>query len=270
MKSIASTILGAAALGLEGEEAVARPDVEHPLAAQVLRQRKALQQGRRVIDPGRDYAWAPPRSGGSILDRVDLRLDVNWHRPARLLQPDTLLRRDGGLCPNALIRARLTRAVRSTGGVSPEVLVLGVVGAVLVVVAELSSIVHVDVLTTGTGRGDRRPERSRCLRLERLRAARRRVHPPGDRGACDGRGAGRGASRPAAIALVAIGVVVLAFALIRDVPEANETGLVGLQNRRGRGEGRPGPLPGDRGSGADRAQRPGAAATAGRRTFSAR
>ena len=29
--------------------------------------------------------------------------------------------------------------------------------------------------------------------------------------------------------MVAIGVVVLAFALIRDVPEANETGLVGLQ-----------------------------------------
>ena len=31
-------------------------------------------------------------------------------------------------------------------------------------------------------------------------------------------GAGRGASRPAAIALVAIGAVVLAFSLIRDVP----------------------------------------------------
>ena len=125
--------------------------------------------------------------------------------------------------------ARLTRAVRSTGGVSLLVLVLGVVGAVLVVVAELSSIVHVDVLTTGT-----------C----------EEIADPNVRDACDSNGfeqhggafillgvaalamawgAGRGASRPAAIALVAIGVVVLAFSLIRDVPEANETGLVGLQ-----------------------------------------
>ena len=42
-------------------------------------------------------------------------------------------------------------------------------------------------------------------------------------------GAARGASRPAALALVAIGVVVLVFSLIRDVPKANDTGLVGLQ-----------------------------------------
>jgi len=33
----------------------------------------------------------------------------------------------------------------------------------------------------------------------------------------------------AALALVAIGVVVLAFSLIRDVPKADDAGLVGLQ-----------------------------------------
>ena len=125
--------------------------------------------------------------------------------------------------------ARLTGAVRSAGGVSLLVLALGVVGAVLIVVAELSSIVRVDVLTTGT-----------C----------EEIADPKVRDACDSSGfeqhggafillgaaalamawgAGRGASRPAAMALLAIGGVVLAFALIRDVPEANETGLVGLQ-----------------------------------------
>jgi hypothetical protein len=125
--------------------------------------------------------------------------------------------------------ARLAGAFRSAGGVSVVVLVLGVVGAVLIVVAELSSIVRVDVLTTGT-----------C----------EEIADPKVRDACDSSGfeqhggafillgaaalamawgAGRGASRPAAMALLAIGVVVLAFALIRDVPEANETGLVGLQ-----------------------------------------
>ena len=125
--------------------------------------------------------------------------------------------------------ARLSAAVRSAGGVSLVVLALGVVGAVLIVIAELSSIVHVDVLTTGT-----------C----------EEIADPKVRDACDSSGfeqhggafillgaaalamawgAGPGASRPAAMALLAIGGVVLAFALIRDVPEANETGLVGLQ-----------------------------------------
>lgn len=109
------------------------------------------------------------------------------------------------------------------------VLILGVVGAVLIVVAELSTIVRVDVLTTGT-----------C----------EEIADPKVRDACDAGGfeqhggafillgvaalamawgAARGASRPAATALVAIGVVVLAFSLIRDVPKANDTGLVGLQ-----------------------------------------
>ena len=125
--------------------------------------------------------------------------------------------------------ARLAAAVRSAGGVSLVVMALGIAGGVLIIVAELSSIVNVDVLTTGT-----------C----------EEIADPNVRDACDSNGfeqhggafillgiaaiamawgAGRGASRPAATALVAIGAVVLAFSLIRDVPKANETGLVGLQ-----------------------------------------
>jgi hypothetical protein len=40
-------------------------------------------------------------------------------------------------------------------------------------------------------------------------------------------GAGMGASRPAAVALVAVGVVVLGWALLVDLPETNETGALG-------------------------------------------
>jgi hypothetical protein len=40
-------------------------------------------------------------------------------------------------------------------------------------------------------------------------------------------GAGMGGSRPAAFALVAVGVAVLAWALLVDLPETNETGALG-------------------------------------------
>jgi hypothetical protein len=42
-----------------------------------------------------------------------------------------------------------------------------------------------------------------------------------------GWGAGMGGSRPAAGALIAIGVLVLALALLRDLPESTKTGAVG-------------------------------------------
>ena len=136
--------------------------------------------------------------------------------------------------------ARLTGAVRSAGGVSLVVLALGVIGAVLIIVAELSSIVRVDVLTTGT-----------C----------EEIADPKVRDACDSNGfeqhggafillgvaalamawgAGRGGSRPAAVALLATGIVVLVFALVRDVPDVNETGLVGLQYEEAEAKAGPG------------------------------
>jgi hypothetical protein len=48
-------------------------------------------------------------------------------------------------------------------------------------------------------------------------------------------GAALGASRPAALALVAVGAIVLAIALLGDLPDARETGLVG-QAYEARGE----------------------------------
>jgi hypothetical protein len=42
-----------------------------------------------------------------------------------------------------------------------------------------------------------------------------------------GSGAAFGRSRPAAVALIAIGVVVLVLALALDLPDANDTGVIG-------------------------------------------
>jgi len=42
-----------------------------------------------------------------------------------------------------------------------------------------------------------------------------------------GSGAAFGRSRPAALALIAIGVVVLGLALLVDLPDSNDTGLIG-------------------------------------------
>ena len=44
-----------------------------------------------------------------------------------------------------------------------------------------------------------------------------------------GSGAAFGRSRPAAVALIAIGTIVLLLALVRDLPAADDTGLIGRQ-----------------------------------------
>lgn len=126
------------------------------------------------------------------------------------------------------LAARAVGAARSAGRLRLLVLLLGAVGGVLVALAELSTIVTVDVLTAGT-----------C----------EEIADPGLRDACNASGfeqhggaflllglvaivmafgAARGGSRPAAAALLAIGGIVLAFSLLRDLPKANETGRVGI------------------------------------------
>lgn len=106
------------------------------------------------------------------------------------------------------------------------VLLLGLVGAVLMVVSEFTTLHSVEVLTAS------------CSDLAL----------PGDRGACVTHGAEAhsyalvllgvvaalmtwgaavGRSRPAGLALVAIGVAVLAIALLKDVPDSHKTGVIG-------------------------------------------
>jgi hypothetical protein len=53
-------------------------------------------------------------------------------------------------------------------------------------------------------------------------------------------GAGMGGSRPAAVALAAVGVAVLAWALLVDLPETNETGLLGQSYEGASGSAGPG------------------------------
>lgn len=122
--------------------------------------------------------------------------------------------------------ARLSEAVRSTGGVSLIVLALAVIGAVLVVVAEFSTIARVEVLTAGACDVSTVSDSCDSSGFEQHGGA---FILLGIAALAMAWGAGRGSSRPAAIALVAIGAVVLAFALFRDVPQANETGFVGRQ-----------------------------------------
>jgi hypothetical protein len=124
---------------------------------------------------------------------------------------------------------RLVNTIRSAGPLSIAVLVLGLAGGVLLIVTEFSTIVSIDVLTTGT-----------CEELA----------PADARDACltggfeqhggaflllgvvaivMALGASRGASRPAAAALLAIGIVALGFIFARDIPKSNDTGLISLR-----------------------------------------
>ncbi len=126
------------------------------------------------------------------------------------------------------LAGRLSGALRAAGPVTILITVLGVVGALLVLVTEFSTIAEVDVLTTGTCREIADPavkEACRTTGLEQhggaflllgalallMTVGRRPPRQP----------AGRG--RPAST----IGAVVLAFALARDVPKTQKEGLVG-------------------------------------------
>lgn len=124
---------------------------------------------------------------------------------------------------------RLLAALRGGGTLALAITLLGAIGAVLVFVAEFTTIFAVDVLTSGT-----------C----------EEIADPASRDACHSSGfeqhggafillgllalvmalgAGRGRSRPAAVALLAVGAVVLGFAFIRDLPKTNDTGIIGIQ-----------------------------------------
>ena len=130
--------------------------------------------------------------------------------------------------------AGLTRA--AVGPAGPSTLIvpaLGILGGILLVVAELSSVVTVEVLTTGTCVEIADPEvRDACsvsgfeqhggaLILLGILAVLMAL------GA--GRGTGRGTSRPASVALIAIALIVVGIVVTRDIPAAGETGLVGLR-----------------------------------------
>ena len=124
---------------------------------------------------------------------------------------------------------RARHAARSTGPLSLIILALGAAGGVVLVVAELSTIVTVDVLTTGTCEEIADPDVRDACDVSGFEQHGGALVLLGLAAIVMAIGAARGASRPAAFALIAIAAIVIAIAVLRDLPQTNETGLVGLR-----------------------------------------
>ena len=145
----------------------------------------------------------------------------------------------GGYAPapmeaSATLADRARHAARTAGPLSLIVLALGVAGAVLLVVAELSTVVTVDVLTTGTCEEIADPEVRDACDVSGFEQHGGALVLLGLAAIVMAIGAARGASRPAAFALIAIAAVVIAIAVLRDLPQTDETGLVGLRYEEAR------------------------------------
>jgi hypothetical protein len=124
---------------------------------------------------------------------------------------------------------RVAGALRRAGPLSVALTVLGMVGAVLILITEFTTIYSVDVLTSGTCEEIADPAARDACQTSGFEQHGGAFILLGLLALLMALGAGRGRSRPAATALAAIGVVVLAFALGRDLPKSNDTGLVGIQ-----------------------------------------
>jgi len=124
--------------------------------------------------------------------------------------------------------ARAREAVRGTGPLALLVLTLGLVGGVLLIVAELSNLVTIDVQTTGTCEELAGPGAGEACTVSGFEQHGGALLLLGGVAVVMALGAARGASRPAAFALLVIAAVVLAFALLRDLPKTGETGLIGI------------------------------------------
>jgi hypothetical protein len=124
---------------------------------------------------------------------------------------------------------RVTGALRNAGPLAVVLTAVGVVGALLVLITEFTTIYSVDVLTSGTCEEIADPAARDACQTSGFEQHGGAFILLGLLALVMAVGAGRGRSRPAATALAAIGVVVLAFALARDLPKSNDTGLVGIQ-----------------------------------------
>jgi hypothetical protein len=132
------------------------------------------------------------------------------------------------------LAGRAFGAIRAAGPATILITVLGVLGAVLVVVSEFLTIAEVDVLTTGTCREIADPTAKEACHTSGFEQHGGAFLLLGALAILMTVGLARRASRPAAAALITIGAVVLAFALARDVPKTNEDGLLGQNYADGR------------------------------------
>lgn len=136
---------------------------------------------------------------------------------------------------------RVGELLKSGGGAAFAVLALAVLAAVLMVAAELSTYRSIEVVTAS------------CEELSRTAAADVAddcVTSGGEQHGWAllpiaalvllmGWGAGPGRSRPAAAALVFLGVVVLAIAFVNDLPDVDVTGAVGRNFDQAEGQAGP-------------------------------
>jgi hypothetical protein len=108
------------------------------------------------------------------------------------------------------------------------VLALGLAGALLLVATEFTAVATVDVASGSCEViQDADPELADRCELSGLERNGGAFILLALLAAAMAWGAGRGRSRPAAFALVAIGALVLAWALLVDLPVTNETGAIG-------------------------------------------
>jgi hypothetical protein len=122
----------------------------------------------------------------------------------------------------------LRGALQGASPLAIGVTAAGVVAAVLLVVTEFSVVASVDV-ASGSCQviQDTNPELADRCELSGFERNGGSFLLLAALAAAMAWGAGIGGSRPAAVALVVLGVAVLAWALLVDLPETNETGALG-------------------------------------------
>ncbi len=125
------------------------------------------------------------------------------------------------------LAGRLSGALRAASPFTILVTLLGVVGALLLLATEFLTIAEVDVLTTGTCREIADPAVKEACRTTGFEQHGGAFLLLGALALVMTAGLSRRGSRPAAVALLTIGAVVLAFALARDLPKTQKEGLVG-------------------------------------------
>ena len=125
-------------------------------------------------------------------------------------------------------------AIGAAGPLTLIVLALGAIGGILLGVAELSTIVTIDVLTTGTCEEIADPEVRDACSVSGLEQHGGALIVLGVAAALMALGAGPGSSRPASVALIVIALIVAGIVVGRDIPAAGETGLVGLRYEEAR------------------------------------
>jgi hypothetical protein len=118
--------------------------------------------------------------------------------------------------------------MRESGRFAVAVAALAAVGGVLLIAAEFSTVTWVDVADQSCEViNDANPNLADRCKLSGFERHGGAFVLLGVFAVLMGWGAGTGASRPAALALVATGLVVLGVALFRDLPESGKTGAIG-------------------------------------------